>query len=170
MTVDETAVGEIYRRYGGAVWRRCMTILGNDAFARDVTQDVFVRCIQHRKQLRDGRELLAWLYRVATNLCLNQLRHQKLRSAGGRELQEADDSGSEPAAENDPTTRILIDELLDGVDQRTRQLAIYVFVDGMSHAEAAEVAQVSERTVRNCLQRVRRRGTHALKTRLQEES
>jgi RNA polymerase sigma-70 factor (ECF subfamily) len=168
--VDETAVAEIYRRYGGAVWRRCMTILGNDAFARDVTQDVFVRCIQHRRELRDGRELLAWLYRVATNLCLNQLRHQKLRSAGDRERGGADVPAIEPSAENDPTTRILIDELLDGVDLRTRQLAIYVFVDGMSHAEAAQVARVSERTVRNCLQRLRTRGSHALKTRLQEES
>jgi RNA polymerase sigma-70 factor (ECF subfamily) len=76
--LDETAVGEAFRLYGGAVFRRCVRILRDPDSARDVTQEVFVRCFDRRQGLREGRELLGWLYRVATNLCLNALRNGNL--------------------------------------------------------------------------------------------
>ena len=77
--MDEDAVTAAYREHATAIWRRCFTVLRNDASAMDVTQEVFTRCIRHHRELRAGRELLGWLYRVATNLCLNELRDRRAR-------------------------------------------------------------------------------------------
>lgn len=63
-------------RHAAAVYARCRRILRDDESARDITQEVFIRCLGHRDDLRSGRELLGWLYRVATSLCLNHLRDQ----------------------------------------------------------------------------------------------
>jgi RNA polymerase sigma-70 factor (ECF subfamily) len=144
--VDERAVAEAFRTYAPVVYARCVRLLRRRDAARDVTQEVFFRCLRERRGLRPGRELLAWLYRVATNLCLNLLRAEAIRR--GPPL--AEDSGTtQPAGPE----RLLVSQVLAGVDERTQAVAVYVLVDGMTHAEAAELAGVTDRTVRNCLTR-----------------
>lgn len=157
-------MAEAYRLYAAPIWRRCRALLRHDAAALDVSQEVFVRCLRHHSALRPGRELLAWLYRVATNLCLNHLRDGK---AEGRALElEPRDAR---AHDGDATTRLTIARILGGLDLRSQELAVYVYVDGMTHAEAAEVAGVSERTVRNCLGRFLEHGRVVLEIAPQEE-
>jgi RNA polymerase sigma-70 factor (ECF subfamily) len=154
--MDDAAVAEAFRTYGGAVYRRCLRILRDAEGARDVTQEVFVRCFDRRGRLRHGRELLGWLYRVATNLCLNALRDGKLRREVDRRLTPASPAATEPAE-----ARLLWD-LLGDLDERTQAIVVYVYIDGMTQAEAAEVAQVTDRTVRNCLARFQRTGRQRL--------
>jgi RNA polymerase sigma-70 factor, ECF subfamily len=146
--VDEPAVADAFRKYAPAVYGRCAQLLADRDAARDVTQEVFVRCVRERRGLRPGRELLAWLYRVATNLCLNHLRASRLRQVDPL----SEDLPGAPAP--DPDRRLVL-RALSGLDERTQAVAIYVLVDGMTQAEAAEVAGVTDRTVRNCLTRFR---------------
>ena len=153
--MDDSEVEGAYRAYGGAVYARCWRVLRDKDVARDVTQEVFLRCFGHRLKLRPGRELLGWLYRVATNLCLNVLRDENLRRQNNQQLGDVDASSSSGAA--NPARRGLRDLLAD-LDERTQAIVVYVYVDGMTHAEAAEVAQVTDRTVRNCLTRFQQRG------------
>jgi RNA polymerase sigma-70 factor (ECF subfamily) len=162
--MDGSAVAEAYRLYAAAIWRRCYTLLRNDAAALDVSQEVFVRCLRHQRKLRPGRELLGWLYRVATNLCLNYLRDRKTAP-----LDSAAAPREEPATEIDATVRLTVAGILQGVDPRSQELAVYVIVDGMTHAEAAQVAGVSERTVRYCLERFLHHGRTLLKVAPQED-
>ena len=150
--MDEAEVADAFRTYGGAVFRRCVRVLRDPDASRDVTQEVFVRCFDRRRGLRGGRELLGWLYRVATNLCLNALRDGRIRRDADRRLAPA-----LPVATEAPDVRLLRDLLRD-LDERTQAIVVYVYIDGMTHAEAAEVAQVSDRTVRNCLARFQRTG------------
>jgi RNA polymerase sigma-70 factor (ECF subfamily) len=145
--MDVDAFEAAHRGHAAAVFARCRRILRDDEAARDVTQEVFVRCLKHRDHLRPGRELLAWLYRVATNLCLNLLRDQD-----SRRRHEAGLAESQCGWRERTSCREVL-ELLDGLDERAQAIAVYVYVDGMTHEEAAEVAQVSDRTVRNCLAR-----------------
>jgi RNA polymerase sigma-70 factor (ECF subfamily) len=150
--MDDSDVAKAYGAYGGAVYARCWRVLRDKDGARDVTQEVFLRCFGHRLKLRTGRELLGWLYRVATNLCLNQLRDEDLRR---RAVNEGDTERSVSSV--GPARRLLRDLLAD-LDERTQAIVVYVYIDGMTHAEAAEVAQVTDRTVRNCLARFQERG------------
>ena len=145
--MDVDAFEAAHRRHAAAVFARCRRILRGDEAARDITQEVFIRCLGHRNHLRTGRELLGWLYRVATNLCLNFLRDQHFRRT-----QDVCMTRSQPEWREKPSSLEVL-ELLAGLDERAQAIAIYVHVDGMTHEEAAEVAQVTDRTVRNCLTR-----------------
>jgi RNA polymerase sigma-70 factor (ECF subfamily) len=145
--MDADAFEAAHRRHAAAVFARCRRILRDPDAARDITQEVFIRCLGHRHQLRTGRELLGWLYRVATNLCLNYLRDREFRRSQDARLADPQATWRErPSA-----WEVL--ELLEGLDERAQAIAVYVYVDGMTHEEAAEVAQVTDRTVRNCLAR-----------------
>lgn len=150
--MEESEVDEAYRLYASAIWRRCVTILRSEAVALDITHEVFIRCVRHHRKLRKGRELLAWLYHAATNLCLNELRDRRRGDALPLDSVVAEIEATEPR-EPEAATRLLTADVLRGLDRRTQEVAVYVFVDGMTHAEAAEVAGVAERTVRNCLSR-----------------
>jgi RNA polymerase sigma-70 factor, ECF subfamily len=167
--MDEGDVHRAYQSYAATVYWRCRRLLRDEQAARDVTQEVFVRCFEKRIQLRPGRELLAWLYRVATNLCLNALRDGKLRGRVAAALSgHSDDSLPAGAVEGRAEVGQVM-AALEGLDARTQAVAIHVYVDGMTHAEVAEVAGVTDRTVRNCLVRFLAHGRRRLRINPQED-
>ncbi|MFI5376709.1 MAG: sigma factor, partial [Candidatus Rokuibacteriota bacterium] len=49
------------------------------ASAEDATQETFVRVRRHLEKAPDAHEALLWIYRIATNYCLNELRDRKGR-------------------------------------------------------------------------------------------
>lgn len=150
MTRDEL-IGT-YRSFGAVVFRRCRQILGNEPDSRDASQEVFERCLQQCEALRAGPELLAWLYRVSTNLCLDRLR----RRAHVQNAPLSEDSADTGSADE---TRLLhrddVRRLLTAVEPRTRAVAVYLYVDGMSQQEIASLCGMSDRSVRNHVSRLR---------------
>jgi len=145
--VDEDSLTAAYERYMPAVYARCQRILRDRSSALDATQEVFVRVVRHRSELRAGPEFLHWLYRVATNVCLNIIRGRRQDAHASLQFSLPSKSGADPTSARD------VLDLLRGLDERTQSVAIYVHVDGMTHKEAADVLQVTDRTVRNCLAR-----------------
>lgn len=133
----------LYRQHAPAIYARCLRILGNEAAAADATQETFIRLYRRLDRAPSGDEALLWIYRVATNYCLNVIRDQARRA--------------EPAAQlPDPPGRDLEDQLLevDVVRRLIRQLPAKVaevawlhHVEGLQQDEVARVLDISRRTV-----------------------
>ncbi|MBI2566804.1 MAG: RNA polymerase sigma factor [Candidatus Schekmanbacteria bacterium] len=150
--MPDVDISELVRRYGPMVFRRARYLLGNDAEAQDAVQEVFVRLVNKIDSFRAESQPSTWLYRITTNYCLNLIRDRGRR----RELLEQHATSTEddpdPGAP-DPELMALMRRLLAAADPLQAQAAIYVHVDGMSHAEAAALLNVSRRTVGNLLER-----------------
>ena len=142
-----------FLRYGPMVLYRAKILLGNEAEANDVVQEVFIKALSHSK--RKEAFLASWLRRVTVNLCLNRIRDRRRR----REL-ERQHLNPQPARAARFEEALALRDLLQQVDVRCAQAAICIYVDGMSHAEAAKELAVSRRTIGNLLQRFR----HAAQT------
>ena len=71
---DPEAFPELFRRLGPRVLRFARRLVGNDARAEEVTQDVFVQIFRFRHRYQPQSRLTTWVFRIATNLCLNELR------------------------------------------------------------------------------------------------
>jgi len=136
----------LYREYGPAVYRRCMRLLGDRAAAEDATQEVFVKLVRDMKRLQDRETVLPWIYRVATNHCLNLRRDARRRGeeAADGDLELAPDTAGTPQAY---PARQLAQAVLSRFDEETQAVAVGVFVDGMEHEEVAAVLGISRRTV-----------------------
>ncbi|HYY51922.1 MAG TPA: sigma-70 family RNA polymerase sigma factor, partial [Myxococcales bacterium] len=80
MPGDDRHLALLYRRHGPAIYARCRRMLRDDAAAEDATQETFLRVLRHLKKAPDDREALAWIYRIATNHCLNVLRDARRRT------------------------------------------------------------------------------------------
>ncbi len=74
---DETAFAAIYEHYSTPIHRYAYRLLGNSEQADDLTQETFIRAYQNLDRLGRDPNLSAWLYRIASNACLDALRRRK---------------------------------------------------------------------------------------------
>jgi len=143
----------LYRELGPAVYRRCLRLLRDRAAAEDATQEVFVKLVRDMDRLQERETVLPWIFRVATNHCLN------LRRDAGRRGEDAlaedldvlpDTRGEGPGAYPE---RQVVQAILSRFDDETQAVAVGVLVDGMEHQEIASMLGISRRTVSRRLER-----------------
>jgi RNA polymerase sigma-70 factor, ECF subfamily len=150
------AFGKLVRRHQKRVFRLAVHLLRNGAEAEDVTQETFVRAYGAIDRFDGRSEPFTWLYRIAVNLSLNAIRARRTaRNAGTTDdprieavLVERRPGMADPARQT--TDRELATALCDGIDslsETLRTTLVLVTIDGMSHAEAAEVLGCPEGTV-----------------------
>ena len=109
------ALGILYERHAGFVYRVAYRFLGNEEDARDITQSVFVTILQSARRYRPEARLTSWIYRIVVNRCFNQRSKasRRLRRFPGDRVVEQmpDDQKNQP------------DQLLDLARQKARLLA-----------------------------------------------
>jgi RNA polymerase sigma-70 factor (ECF subfamily) len=152
---DAEAFGVLVRRHQKRIYRLAVHLLRDAAEAEDVTQDTFVRAYGALDRFDGRSEPFTWMYRIAVNLSLNTIRSRKT----GRKATTPDDPRIEALladrkVESDPA-RLAADRqaalaLCAGIDRLSdtlRTTLVLVAVDGLSHAEAAQVLGCPEGTV-----------------------
>jgi RNA polymerase sigma-70 factor (ECF subfamily) len=108
------------RAYQDMVYSTAARLLGNDAQAEDIAQEVFLKAYENFEQLRTSATIGGWLKTVATNLSLNHLTRYRRRWRLFAELPEAGSSGA-------PETLFCVpDTLCDGIaaDEQARRLEL----------------------------------------------
>lgn len=152
---NQSAADEILQRYWSALHRFCLTYLGDEALAEDVTQETFAR-------LSDGHELPTgdlrpWLYKVARNRCLDILRRHQRSPTHNRPIRTGFDAARLSAG---PKTKALNNErqeqmrqVMSGMPEEYRSVLMLKHVEGLSRAEIAETLGVSEPTIKGRLVR-----------------
>src|SRR6266581_5955335 len=79
---DQDAFEQLVRTYDQSVLRLAMNLLRSPEDARDVYQEAFLRVYRNLHSFRFDCSFHTWLYRIVTNLCLDQLRKRKVRKEG----------------------------------------------------------------------------------------
>lgn len=136
----------MYRAYGPVIYARCRRLLGDGAAAEDATQETFMRVYRHLDKA-DSREALAWIYRIATNYCLNEIRNRKRRPEPRDEAPETLGADLQQLLAD----RDLAERIVERAPEKLRVVAWLHHVDGLDQAEVARVLDISRRTVVNRL-------------------
>lgn len=138
-----------YERYGPMVHRRCRALLRDDEEAREVMQDVFVEVARRGEALRVDAPS-SFLYRTATNLCLNRMR-SKRRKPADADTDLLDRIAVAPDAEDKSIARGLLDRIFGREQASTREMAVMHLVDGMTLEQVASETGLSVSGVRKRL-------------------
>jgi RNA polymerase sigma factor (sigma-70 family) len=141
----------VYYRHRRAVLAHCRRLLGSAEAGEDATQEVFVRVLRQAGRWPIASELRPWLFRIATNYCLNELRGRRLRAHGPSQLATALPGNLEDCL----LARSEVGQLLDRLPPRARDVARLTYVEGMLQHEVADALGVSRRTVVSCLTQLR---------------
>jgi RNA polymerase sigma-70 factor, ECF subfamily len=142
-------LAQLYRRYGPTIYARCRRMLRDDTAAEDATQETFLRVLRHIEKTPDDREALSWIYRIATNHCLNVLRYARKRP------QSAEEPAAAPVLAENPEAaladRDFVARALRRAPHKLATVAWLHHVDGLPQGEVATVLGISRRTVVNRL-------------------
>lgn len=156
-TADRPTLAECYARHRPFVFHRCLRYgAGNVAFAEEVTQDVFVKLLEHLPRLSDPHDLGGWLNRVTANLAITRLRRE--RSLLGKlqalwvSAERAETDTAQQVVERKQTAGHVLDALRT-LPPRERVIICMNVLDGASQREIARTLDLSEGYVSKLLQR-----------------
>ena len=74
---DQNAYADIVNLYQHKLYQICYRMLGNKQEAEDIAQEAFVRAYINLHSYDQKRKFSTWLYRIATNLCIDRIRKKK---------------------------------------------------------------------------------------------
>jgi RNA polymerase sigma-70 factor (ECF subfamily) len=142
-------VDAAYRRHAAMVLRRCRRLVRDEGKALDAMHDVFVNLLRAKDRL-DGAAPASLLMRMATNVCLNQLRGERRRpedpgDAALLAIAAADEPGGRSFA------RLALGKLLGRELESTRVMAVLHLVDGLTLEEVGREVGLSAAAVRKRL-------------------
>ncbi|RME26948.1 MAG: sigma-70 family RNA polymerase sigma factor [Deltaproteobacteria bacterium] len=142
----------LYQRYGHVIFHRCRRILGNEEDAVDAVQETFARVLVHYDEFRQEASPLTWMYRISTNLCLNQVRNRTGRADKRREHKALIGGVAGNVAGAEEWERLhTVRRLLAGADEQTQAIVVHIFFDDMTKEQTARMVGLSVPTVRKRL-------------------
>lgn len=150
--IDEAVIAAAYERYGHALYRRCLRLVGNEQDARELLQECFYQFWRRRDRFEGKSSMFTYLYRIATNLAIDRLRR---RSTAGhqQELEEAKRPSANGGPERQTIASAELAALTEGLDEETVTIAVMSHVDGLTQDEIAETLGLSRRTIGKRLKR-----------------
>jgi RNA polymerase sigma-70 factor (ECF subfamily) len=168
---QRTAFDALVRRYDQSVLRLALHMLGNEQDAQDVHQEAFIKAYRHLGNFRFECSFYTWLYRIVTNLCLDQMRRRKSRredpatvlDASGDEMDLMANVTDDRAMANpgrELERKVMsqrIQEALDKLTPRERTVFELKHYQGLKLRTIGEMLSTTEETAKNTLFRATRK-------------
>jgi RNA polymerase sigma-70 factor (ECF subfamily) len=156
---DEAAFSQLVHRWEGPIQGLCERMTGDAHAAEDLAQETFVRVFARRKEYQVEGKFSTWLWRIALNLCYDELRRRQRR---GRNTFEGD--GGEPlaileaftTADSAPDSLVaerersgMVRRALDELPEIYRTVLVLRHYEDLKFREIADVLGVPEGTVKS---------------------
>lgn len=166
------AFEELMLRFQGRVSSVLRHIVGNQDWAEDLTQEVFLRVYRARGNYTPGAKFSTWLFTITNNVALNALRgkSRKPEVQFGGQGDRSSSEDSQPRLENAiqassgmiPTRRIdkmemseIVKAAIETLGERQKMALLLHRFEGMSYAEIATAMELTPQAVKSLLCRAR---------------
>lgn len=164
---DVNAFEELVLRYEGTVYSLALRMVSNREDAADMTQEAFIKAYNSLPSFRGDSKFSSWLYRIASNVCLDFLRSKSRRPQSSLTLGGDDDEDvqleiPDPAAgpEEQLIKKLSMQSLSEGLKllpDNQRQILAMRELGGMSYAEIGAALSLEEGTVKSRIFRARKK-------------
>ena len=160
---DSAAFRELFAKYNEAIVNFAFRFVSNRHRAEELTQDAFLQIYRARSRYEPKARFTTYLYRVVTNLCLNELRrfeyHGKTEALEGRPNEEGEatrEFADETLPESEDRmagveTGIRIQKVLDKLPANQKSALLLSRVEGLSYQEVAECLDTTESAVKSLI-------------------
>lgn len=153
---DHRAMEEIYERYKSSFFNLAYRYTYDRVAAEDLLQDIFIKIFTHLKDVNQEQTFVAWMYRIAVNVCYSYLRSKKgrksqmvaLSSIEGREEEAVYDT-------HESSLRLSLDEAVQKLPEKLREVFLLHDVQGFKHEEVATMLGIEVGTSKSQLFKAR---------------
>jgi RNA polymerase sigma-70 factor, ECF subfamily len=146
---DEAAFADLVSRYAARLLAVAGRLLGSRADAEDAVQRALLQCFAGASGYRPEWAVSTWLYRILTNICVDELRRRTTRAAHAQSLPIR----PAPAGRHEPGAFMDLHRALGRVPREARVLLALCYVNGLSYQELARIRGISVNTVKSQLAR-----------------
>ena len=162
---DPDAFEQLVLTYQSPIYNLCLRMTGDPEDAADLSQDSFLKAWRNLDSFQFESSFSTWLYRLASNTCLDHLRSIKrhpqvsltVEDSDG-ETQTMDFPDAAPTPEEAAITKEDNERLaqaMQELDEQQRQILTLRVINDLSYAEIAEILNTKEGTVKSRLSRTR---------------
>ena len=163
---DKSAFEQLMVHSQQRVLAVCWRMLGNEADARDATQEVFLRIYKYLGRFRQDQDFFAWVYGITLNVCRTFLKKRQHQTDRFTSLVEEEAEGSlilgAPSVSGEEALlsqqrRRLMSQAIAVLPYKERASILLREVEGLSTEEVARVLRSSSTTVRSQISSARRK-------------
>ena len=158
MVAANEELTEVFREYHTRLFHYALQLVGDREDAMDITQEAFLRLHRHWARRDEDRPIAAWLYAIARNLAIDQLRKRNVRG------ETEEDPNLEDTLARDPEDLAFNTELrkklwsaIRGLPDPLREVLLLRDWHGMRYSEIAEVTGTNATTVTSRLYEARQK-------------
>src|SRR5436309_2703704 len=156
---DETAFAQLVRRWEGPIQRLCLRMTGDLHRGEDLAQEAFTRVFAKRKEYQPSGKFSTWLWRIALNLCYDELRRLRRREETSLDDETSDGfsvlechAGREPAPDGaalEQERAVHVRQALQRLPETYRSVVVLRHYHDLKFREIAEVLDIPEGTVKS---------------------
>jgi len=153
---DRDAFRLLFETYQDRVYSTSLYYFkGDEAIAKDVTQQVFVKLMIKIDQFRGGSEFTTWLYRLVVNACMDEQRRQRrfIPFGDGFKMSKLVEKSSQEERYARVEIADCVKAAIGELKPKLRLPILLKYVEGMSYEEMAEVLNCSKGTIASRLNR-----------------
>ena len=164
---DVNAFEKLVLEYEKSVYNIALRMTGNSEDASDMTQEAFIKAYNSLQSFRGDSKFSVWLYRIATNVCLDFLRSRSRKPTvslsvednEGEEVQlnVADESQSPELLLDRQMTRESVRRGLETLSPEYRQILLLREIQGLSYDEISQALGLDVGTVKSRIFRARKK-------------
>jgi RNA polymerase sigma-70 factor, ECF subfamily len=157
---DREALDDLLRAHRARIWGVCRRILGSEVDAHDATQEACIAIMRHIAKFDGNAAFSTWIYRIATNASLDELRRRKRRPVAADHdvldfTRTAHLGSSRPDVDRHVTDRIVVDQALARLPVEFRTAVVLRDLCDLDYGEIAQVLGIPIGTVRSRIARGR---------------
>jgi RNA polymerase sigma factor (sigma-70 family) len=159
---DNAALGELYSRYFGKVYQKCLTMIRDEDAAFDLAEESLIKAFENLKGFRGQASFSTWLYTITHRHCLEAIRKQKKTvTDSADELPESDQPMADGAdsSDNEEQHAIML-ALVNALPKPERELLIAKYTKGESIEQLQESLAVSPSAIKMRLMRTKEKLNH----------
>ncbi|MBA4493384.1 RNA polymerase sigma factor [Paenactinomyces guangxiensis] len=147
---DVDAYAELLKHYKYRVYYHLYHMIGNRQDAEDITQETFIKAFHRLHTYQPSRSFSAWLVKIATNTCIDELRKRnKMKTAAWEECVSNGDTPEEAILKKEQFNHYV--QTLKKLPARHRSILYLRVIENFSYAQIAEALGLTHSKVRNLL-------------------
>jgi RNA polymerase sigma-70 factor (ECF subfamily) len=152
---DLSAFEAIYRRHSTSLFNLAYRMVGNASDAEDLLQEIFLLAYNKLPSYQGQAALGTWLYRVATNRCLDHLRSRAARNQAVTESLDGRERPLSSAPVESTPERLDLEQSVGRLPDSYRAAFLLYDVEGFDHKEVAAILGVAEGTSKSLVHKAR---------------
>lgn len=150
----------LYSRYASKIFSKCISLLKDEALAKDATQEIFTKIFLNLSRFGEKSKFSTWVYSITYNYCIDYIRKMKKKDLFSDEMEKVADVVDEGPEVDEELLQLEVGQLrevLDNIPIGDKTILLMKYQDELSIREIAGMLGKTESAVKMQIKRAKER-------------